>query len=163
MLFYFENTGSQKNKGFTLVEILAVLMIIGIMAGVIVLSIPAPVSDIEKNTQKLKRIISQISQSAVINNKAYGFSVSGNKVEFMRYENELWQKFETIEFSTQNISIYKNGVRLNLKNTKHMNAPIIIYYTTGLATDFELQIEDEQKVLRLRGGVDGKLKSEQAK
>lgn len=79
-------------RGFTLVEILVVLVIISIVTAIGVLSLGALGRNPEaKNTaQKLAAISSLVAQQAVMRGQQYGLRVSAHSYEFMSYDGSKW-------------------------------------------------------------------------
>ncbi len=153
----------RKTAGFTLVEILAVLMIIGLMTGVVVVSLPPPPDPLIKQGQELKSDIAGAAEAAVIRQKPYGVILHKNSVDIVRYQNGLWQTVRPISMETvghPTLHLLQNGLAVDLEKAEKLGIPLIRFDATGLATPFELRLESGAKRYILRGSVDGSLSSE---
>ncbi|MDH5738612.1 MAG: type II secretion system minor pseudopilin GspH [Gammaproteobacteria bacterium] len=77
-----------RSKGFTLLEILVVLIIVGIMAGVTLLSAPTFLSyqDFEGETRRIKQLLSMLRDEAIIQGAEFGFGVEETRYQFYRFD-----------------------------------------------------------------------------
>ena len=150
-------------RGFTLVEVLAVLLIIGLMAGVVVLSMPTPASPLVKQGHKIERHMARLSQSALMDGKPYGISIHKNEIEIVRYEQGGWKSIDKAEFgagANTYVRLFQNGAKIDLDKAEKLAVPIIRYDTSGLATPFEMWLEASGERLIIRGEIDGLIMSE---
>ncbi len=79
-------------RGLTLIEILAVLVIIGVVTAVAVLSVQAlgGRSDQGQAAIKLAGLIQLASEDARLENVQYGLRTAPHEYQFMRYQNGAW-------------------------------------------------------------------------
>lgn len=79
-------------RGFTLVEILVVLVIISIVTAIGVLSLGALGRNpqAENAAQKLAAITDLVAQQAVMRGQQYGLRVSTHSYEFLSYDGSKW-------------------------------------------------------------------------
>jgi len=79
-----------KDSGFTLVEILCVLVVIGLMSSVVILSMPTPKSNLEKQAILLSGQLNALAQDGLISGtvNAAGFSKEGYAL--YSFENSEW-------------------------------------------------------------------------
>ena len=85
--------------GFSLIELLVVVVIIGVFAGAAVLSLGAVGSDreLEREVFRLRTLLDLLHEEAVMQNRDYGvlFSESGYRFYIFDYERLLW--FEPVD------------------------------------------------------------------
>jgi general secretion pathway protein H len=89
---------SRSSAGFTLVEILVVLVIIGIMIGGAVLSISAASSDsdLDKERNRMVAVMDYLRDQANLQNREYGIRCFEGGYEFLVYDarNDAWLRLE---------------------------------------------------------------------
>lgn len=84
--------GAVAQRGFTLIEILVVLVIIGIMVGLIgVRMMPDDAGVLADEAQRLALLLEQTRDQAVVSGEPIGFSVEGARYRFWSLdENRAW-------------------------------------------------------------------------
>ena len=82
--------------GFSLIELLVVVVIIGIFAGAAVLSLGIVGNDreIEREVFRLRTLLDLLSEEAVLQNRDYGVQFSETGYRFYIYDNETFLWFE---------------------------------------------------------------------
>ena len=82
-----------RNKGFTLIEIIIVLVIIGVMSSVVVLSVTAPsYSRFMGSVEKLSSTMSILADEAVYSSSVISCQVTPNSMECRRYFDGDWSE-----------------------------------------------------------------------
>lgn len=81
-----------KEAGFTLVELLVVVFIIGLMAGLVVVNLPRPASPAEAHARALTRALHQAARESIISGQPMSWSVrAGGESRFERYVAGDWE------------------------------------------------------------------------
>lgn len=81
------------NRGLTLMEILVVLVIVGIIAGLAVLSAASLGGDTpqEKTARRIASLLQLASQNAVMESQQYGLAIKPHSYRFYIYKNNQWK------------------------------------------------------------------------
>lgn len=155
----------RNQQGFTLIEMLIVLLIIGVLLGMTLLT---PITGsihkvIEDQASRLQMLFQGIRDKALVENTQFGFSIdnSGKYTWWMLpFGNKKWVEFTKTPFNT--FSMPKGyEVRLDTGALSHQEIdhndkqvmPSIAFYTDGGSTPFNLSIipvSDKKETLRLQ-------------
>jgi general secretion pathway protein H len=88
----------RSSAGFTLVEILVVLVIIGIMIGgaVLTISVASSDSDLDKERNRMAAVMNYLRDQANLQNREYGIRCFEGGYEFLVYDarNDAWLRLE---------------------------------------------------------------------
>jgi len=87
------NTGLQRaaSKGFTLVEILVVMVIIGITLGMVSLNaIPSPRQDLDNEAKRLTLLLQIARDEAIVRNREVAFEATPERYRFMVRNETGW-------------------------------------------------------------------------
>lgn len=146
---------SRNEAGFTLVEILTVLVIIGVMSSVVILSMPTPKTELDKQAELMVGTLNKMAQESIINGRvsAAGFDRSGYAL--YQYTDDGWQEMAADEWDASYRLKYKRyGASLDIPKKAE---PSILFQPTGLSTPFELAMSDKDSVYTLVGVGDGRI------
>ena len=141
--------------GFTLVEILVVLIIVSVMSGIVVTSLPSSFqnSDFDEESLRLKTVIELIREESLTRASEYGLKTDKDNYSFFVY-NEIEQNWTQLK--TKPYAEHKLGYGILLKTTIEdneliltdeedeessvPNAPRILLLSSGEMTPFEITI-----------------------
>jgi len=155
----------QSSRGFTLLEVLVVLFIIGIIVSFATLSVSQNTSRVVADeAERLQGLIRLSSEEAVLqgNELALQFNRDGYGFVMLSRSNE-WQPLEDDKLLRQreipagvHLELMLEGTQANLGDTE--NPPRIFVLSSGELTPFELIVRsDDGDRYRLTGSLDGKL------
>ncbi len=88
-------------RGVTLVELLVVLAIIAMIASVVVLSAPPPVSNAQRESEKLAARIDYATGEAVTSGESLGLEISDGGYRFLKYSRGEWKALSSAQFVEQ--------------------------------------------------------------
>lgn len=154
---------ADKQSGFSLVEVMISLFIIGLMVGVVILNLPDRENSVVVEGRKLAANLQMAAQSSLIGQYPSGVRFNEEGYSIVKYDGEEWTPQNTYSFGedqTPIISLRQNGAELDMDEVRKSNIPVIRYDTTGLATPFELSLLYGNEKVSLTGGVDGRIKIE---
>ena len=142
-------------SGFTLVEILVVLIIVSVMSGIVVTSLPSSFqnSDFDEESLRLKTVIELIREESLTRASEYGLKTDKDNYSFFVY-NEIEQNWT--QLNTKPYAEHKLGYGILLKTSIEDNeliltdeedeessvpkAPRILLLSSGEMTPFEITI-----------------------
>ena len=152
---------SNPNQGFTLIEILVVLFIVTILAGLIASRLPAfgnnAAFDLE--ARRVHALLKMARNDAVLDSVEYGFRLTPEGYEFVFFDDgtQDWEK----AISPFQPRTMDDDIRLRLKADSDTtaglgsNLPPVLILSSGETTPFRLTLEskrlDEQRVLSTDG------------
>ena len=141
--------------GFTLVEILVVLIIVSVMSGIVVTSLPSSFqnSDFDEESLRLKTVIELIREESLTRASEYGLKTDKDNYSFFVY-NEMeqnWTQLNTKPYAEHKLgygillktSIEDNELILTDEEDEESsvpNAPRILLLSSGEMTPFEITI-----------------------
>jgi len=142
-----------QDHGFTLIELIVVMTIIGLMASVSALSFRKPNSDkgpIFTWASEFGDTIKYVNNSATLAQKQFAIQFSTKKIRFLEYSDSKWvisknkylKKIVYPENSNPSLSI--NSVSLNLPDNLKKITPHVLMLSSMETTPFKLLLSDDQ-------------------
>jgi general secretion pathway protein H len=109
-----------KARGFTLLELLVVLVIAGIMLGVVTLTgLPNERQALQKDAQRIALLMQVARDEAIVRNRPIAFEAEGDRYRFLiRDDNNEWSPVTTDDL---------------LRERDFQNAPVGLSITPGVA------------------------------
>jgi general secretion pathway protein H len=167
------STALRRASGFTLLEVLVVIVIIGIIATMAVVSIRVLGGDheMDQEARRLRAVLSQAREDAMLEGRDVGFRVDTTGYDFLRYDTrtEQWQvvvddpllRERTLPDGLE-ASLYMESteVRLPARSTDDEQAPTspqVVVLASGDLVPFEVRLAragtDETR--RIEGRIEG--------
>ena len=166
---------TRSQRGFTLLELLLVILIIGIILSFAALSIGGGNERaIEDEMKRLAGLIELASQEATLESHELAVQFNGNKYEFLTFENNKWERItndDTFRPRTlpeeMRLTVRLEDEPVNLgTETSQETAnvlPRIYLLSSGEITPFQLILKDTTKnregtnSYQLNGSINGKI------
>ena len=142
-----------KSDGFSLIEVLIVLFIIGLMSSAVILFMPQSSSDLDLQAKKLSHGFNALIHDSLVSGRATSFGFSDNGYAFYSFDNNQWEKRNFTEWP-ENISLemYQSSKKLNIpENTM----PIFFFQPNGLITPFKIKISDSDSIYTFSSNING--------
>ena len=146
--------------GFTLVEVLVTLVIMGLMTGAVIMNLPEGENPALVQGRKMATQLNMIAQSSMISRQSLGVRLRDGHMETVRYQQGEWQVVQDIPIDESVFSTFdfiQNGAKIDLRRAAKTQIPLIRYDVTGLATPFELRLENGEGSFQLIGEIDGRV------
>lgn len=153
-----------RESGFTLIEVLVVVFIIGVILGFATLSLGGRSLDdrLEQEARRLTEVLRLASEQAIVTSAQIGFRPSENGYEFLTPGEERWVPLEAPR-SPFRAHQFEIPAELLLTDAPaalrgdNKDLPAVVFFSSGELTPFEfsLRVEGLDKVERIRGRIDG--------
>jgi len=124
---------AKRDAGFTLIEVMMVLLIIGLMSTAVLLTVPDKKPAAQDFTEKLVRDLNLASQNSLISGEPTGFGLTRDGYVIYAYEDEHWSQ-RLVKNWPENVSVRfeKDRRRLELPRKP---LPVIVFEPTGRSDD----------------------------
>jgi len=140
-------TARPSSKGFTLIEILVVLLIVTILAGVTVARLPTFSRDaeFETETRRLQLLFCMARQESILDSTEFGFRLTDEGYKFLKYDDGS-QSWGDAESPFQERSL-PDGLKLVIEADKDdfsslgENLPPVLILSSGENTPFRLTLQ----------------------
>lgn len=147
-------TSATGNRGFTLVELLVVLAIIGLASGVVVMTMPDPRGDIVVDAERFAARAKAAQDAAVLDARPMALWVTGSGYGFERRERAGWRPLADRPFEERP---WSKGARALVGEAGRAR---IIFDVTGVAEPLELTLLRDDARVRVSIGGDGAINVE---
>lgn len=154
--------GVSVQRGFTLLELLLVILIIGLMVGTVSLALPDSAN--KQRQQLASRLQAQInlaSQQSVFQNKDIGLRISAISYNFYQFEGDRWILLEPqSRFSPRPLppeTYFELSLEDQPINLKDAPQPQVLFLSDGQMSSFQLSLRtiDPDSSFSLRGDLNG--------
>lgn len=154
--------GMTTSKGFTLIEILVVMVIIGITIGFALIAFGdfGASRRLQFAAEQLANKLKLVQQQAILESTTYGMNIDSKNYQFFKFsDNSVWT-------SLNNKGIYKityfpqnSYVHLKTTTPTSQNTPTIIIHSSGEMTPFILNFGSDKNTINtvLQANAQGEL------
>ena len=145
-----------KTAGFTLIEMMAVLVIISLMTGVVVLNLPRDKPMIEQQTSFMAKQFTTAAQTSVISGTAQAFGLTQEAYYFYKFNEGEWEVISETNWADDfDINFQKDEISIDIP--KEEAVPLVVFEPMGLSTVFSLSLEDTEQIVTFHSKGDGKV------
>jgi general secretion pathway protein H len=158
----------QNGQGFTLIEVMIVVVIIAILMGAVAMSIPRDINDqIKEHANRFQALLSLFQDEAILQSRelALGFSESG--YTFYQLEENKWTVNNKAPFKSRVLpsnlfsSLYLEGISVTLEDQTDAK-PQVFILSSGEVTPFvyELQFSGHDRRVKIKVNAIGGIEQE---
>jgi type II secretion system protein H len=160
------SAASERARGFTLLEILVVVLIIGITLGMVVLAVrPNPEHRLTEEAQRFAALVKLLDDEAIARSAEMAIEVAPHSYRFLTLTADGWQPygddvFKTHELpGTMNLDLSLDGQAIGLDSGEDQTEPRIYVLSSGECTAFEVTFRatDADGTVQVSGDVTCKL------
>ena len=150
MIRHLSDQSRAAPAGFTLVEILVVLLIVSIMSGIALANLPgfAQTRDFDTEARRLKKLLDMAREESVIQAAELGFAPTEDGYAFHVYDefNQKWQEYEQSPFQQRSLPdnvemrLEVENQEFTLTTEKKSTTPPLLILSSGEITPFTLTL-----------------------
>ena len=137
-------------RGFTLIEIMVVVVIAAILMGAVTMSFPHNEDDLLKeDASRFSALISLIQDEAILQSRDMALAISDAGYQFYSREDGSWSPYSEAPFSARQLrgniasELYVEAVDVQLKDSAKTK-PQIAIYSSGEMTPFTYLLGDPE-------------------
>ncbi|MEQ8507469.1 MAG: type II secretion system minor pseudopilin GspH [Rhodospirillaceae bacterium] len=158
-------------RGFTLIELIMSLFVIGLVTGAVIWTLPTAGTDVDKEAVRLAARLKSTSQESILSGEVLGVSIADDRYAFHRFRRGQWARmndgavFEdrtvTSGVGVQLVSFgqtFENVSRQVLRvsdTVESQDQPNLIFHPVGMNEPFQIMVSDEVSSVQVRGTASG--------
>ncbi len=144
-----------RQGGFTLVEMMAVLFIIALMTSVVLMSARGEDPEIEQKAKVLIRQFDQLGQDSIVSGRPQAFGLTEDFYVFYEYTEGEWAVTSETDWPEDaSIQFFREDIEIDLPEDP---IPLVLFEPLGLSTPFTLEIAGDEGTIILEGEGDGRV------
>lgn len=157
---------SKLSKGFTLIEIMVVIVIVAVLISAVALSFP-PVGDklLKENADRFSALISLAQDEAILQSTELAVEITPNGYSFYQNVDNSWVAFNDMPFSKRQLPVeittkmYLDGISIDLKG-RDENKPQVVILSSGEMTPFTYTLQfKKQSEIKLKIDANGEIET----
>lgn len=138
-----------RDRGFTLVELMVVLAIIGLVSGTVVLAMPDPRGDLRRDAERFAARARAAQDKAIVEARDIGLLVSAQGYGFERRDRGVWRLLTERPFEQQR---WTGGATAIVGEAGQARA---LFDPTGLVEPMEVTLVRDGTQMHVAIGADG--------
>ncbi len=158
-------------KGFTLVELIMSLFVIGLITGAVIWTLPTGRADADKEAVRLAARLKSTSQESILSGEVLGVSIADDRYAFHRFRRGQWMRLNDGAVFEDRKLTAGVGIRLvpmgqssagvsgevfNVFDTEEFSdQPNLIFYPVGMNEPFQIMVSGKASSLHVRGTASG--------
>ncbi len=142
-------------SGFSLVEIMTVLVIIGLMSSAVILTMPTAKSSAEVQANDLVRQLNGLAEEGLLSNRITAMGVSHDGYALFRFKAGAWEVVKQTDWPDDlvvTLKMEESPIKLPAAST-----PLLVFEPTGISTSFVLILAGPEQSYRLESHGDGRV------
>ena len=131
-----------KSLGFTLIEIMVVIVIVSILVGAVSLTFPRSTDDLLKeDAERFSELLYLAQDEAILQSRDLAIAINDSGYSFLSKNDKSWSEFSEEPFKPKKLSgnpisaLDLEGINIKLTN-KSKTKPQIVIYSSGEITPF---------------------------
>jgi len=136
----------QARPGFTLVELMMTVAIIGLAAGAVVVSIPDPRPPVGVEAERFAARLTRAREEAVMTNRAVAVEATPGGYDFTTFDGERWLPLTQRPFGPER---WSEGTRM----VADIDPARVVFDPTGVSDPAVVTLSRDQSLRRIR--IDG--------
>ncbi len=134
--------------GFTLIEVMVVVLIIGILVNYVVVSIgsSSPSDALKTEARRFFTLVDLAAEEALLRSNIIGALVEAERYEFLILQEKTWKPLEESIFRKRSLPEEISFDLMTdepIRREKQKKTPDIVFFTSGEITPFEIKISSE--------------------
>ena len=157
----------KRQAGFTLVEVLCVLALLGLTAGLVVLNLPKPAPPFRTEVQGVTTLLNLAARQSIIDGKSRGIDFTTSQLNILEYNGEwiLDRERDFTDIYGLELVVEDQEIDLTVREKKKEKSdlpPLIYFDATGNVTSFSLSLEGREESFILAPDARGRIVMETA-
>ena len=148
--------------GFTLIEVLCVVALLGLTAGLVVVNLPQPDPKFRTEVQGVTTVLNVAARQSIIDGKTRGFEINATQLDVLKYDGEWTADHQSIftDVSGLNLSVENQEIDLRVRERNKRRAdlpPLVHFDATGNVTPFTLSLSGDDESFTIEPDEHGRI------